>query len=266
MTQLSRPDLLERIDILSSDVIERCHADADGWNEDRITIELLDQLNKLNGDEVLLRSGKTIPLHFDAYKQRGTSEHERGDIALIIARDDRDYGFIGVAFIEAKKRHDTDGTFAAVDSEQLARIVSNEPASVLALYDYLGEPYADAPVIRRSPFQVATLPARQVLSDIGRLNKLCRHATTLGFQFALRYLEGADMDLSADAAVAIARARQAKFIARLAIGEQMMIELKRHQYELERYDNIVRVMEQIRENAYNVDIDNRPRIDNGYQR
>lgn len=243
---LYRDDLRREIDRICDQVLEDCHGDADAWDEDYVTLRLLNELNALNGKLLRLTADREVRLHFDAYKQRGGEETTRGDIAFIIARDDGDYGFFGTAFLEAKKRYDNGG-FAALRADQIARIVANEPGSVVGLYDYFDDAYDMSPIPAQDRFGVAILPARQVLCHFDRVSDLRRHATTLGHQFVYRYLEGADMDLAHDAAVATAQARRARFIARIAAGGDRFRDLERHRFELDRYDNVIEVMEQIRE-------------------
>lgn len=241
----SREELVAKIDAISSEVLGAAYADADGWSEDHISLLLLDALNALNSSTLWISGDLEIPLRFDAYKQRGNDEKLRGDVAIVVARADGDYGFVGTAFLEMKKRSEDSGKFRSLDTEQLARIAANEPGSVVGFYDYLPEPYSAAPM-PYDQFNVGILPARQVVCNVGRQEQLLRHATTLGHQFVYRYLEGADIDPAAGAAEAIALARRSKYVARFEASNVPQITLELLRRELARYDAVIDVISRIR--------------------
>lgn len=236
--------LLNAIDQSLAETLVNLLERPDEWWENNISARVIETLNQFSGAWLATSNGAD-QIFFDARKQSGQAEKERGDIALIVARGDGKKGFIGTAFIEAKRRNlDPPNTFDSFDGDQLRRILRHEPHSVIALYDYQKKHYTKRIIGTPRDHQVAVLPAASALYMKRRLNANLGFSTTFGFQFVARYLNGCDMRLSADFAGALAEARKAQYVARLLAGNlQHLLTLSNE--ALNRYDNLIELSRQI---------------------
>jgi len=247
MSNHSRASLVKAIDDICGSVVSSQFFDPDGWDEDHISLNLLAKLTKLNGDSLSLGTGNVVPIAFDAFKQKGNAEKQRGDIALIIVRNDGDYGFAGTAFIEMKKRYLDSGKFDAMSQSQLDRILTHEQNAMVGFYDYVSKPYALSPFYKFAEYGVAILPAKQALLNQAKIDKVLRHAVSFGHQFVYRYLEGADIAISADRAFATVADRRTKYVARIYAGNDLELQREQAREVMERYDNVLELISNIRD-------------------
>ena len=109
------------------------------WREDSISESLLEALgnffsNNTYHDEL----NRITKIHFSAYKLKGKSETNYGDIAFITSiRFDNGLKIKGVANFEAKKRLGNEFKYRKQSRDnQYEKIYENLPHSQLLLYDY----------------------------------------------------------------------------------------------------------------------------------
>lgn len=115
-----------------------CNSDIGGWNENHITTQVLDALQKIGTE--LAWTDQAQNICWEGYKLTGVQETNFGDIALIVrvwltSQEHID----GVAYYEAKRQYFNDKGapvgFKSIDAAQLSRIGANTHASHLLLYD-----------------------------------------------------------------------------------------------------------------------------------
>lgn len=109
------------------------------WDEELITHELLKSLgNFFNSNSFSDNLHRETKIKFIAYKLRGKTETEYGDIAFLTSiRFDNGIEFKGVANFEAKKRLRNDFNYQKESRKDQFKIISNsKPYSQILLYDY----------------------------------------------------------------------------------------------------------------------------------
>lgn len=134
--RLSYDELQAHIDDTAERVIQS--AFPRHWNENHITETILTSLLG-SGFPYLEIDGLRRPMviSWDAYKQWGAAETDRGDIAVLV-RSSHWMGkhTEGVGYLEAKRRYFQDGRYTALKPTQLRRIQRNAPLAQVLLYDY----------------------------------------------------------------------------------------------------------------------------------
>ncbi len=173
------------------------------WDEDYITLKILSEYRK-KFSSIKMVDVFSIPIKIESlsYKLKGKNETRFGDIAFLLRIQYPDKNLEGVAFLEAKKMHQYKNIFDAIKHEQLNRIMSNAPRSLLLMYDYrpIHQYY---PFLAESNFflleqytHTAVIPISLATSIKDKNEKLYRFSVPLSYQILYRYFRGLDLEFS----------------------------------------------------------------------
>lgn len=223
-------ELQARIDDTAERVIQS--AFPRHWNENHITETILTDL--LAGDSTYLEiQGLKRPMviAWDAYKQWGAAETDRGDIAVLV-RSSLWMGKLteGVGYLEAKRRYFQDGRYTALKSTQLRRIQKHAPLSQVLLYDYsptteFGDNLAihgrlELPYYyryHRPAAHAVSIPIGSVLASDSKDAALAGLGVPLSTQLCARFFRGFDLDYTEKAVRATRQSLQKLDQVRVAI-------------------------------------------------
>lgn len=196
------------------------------WNEDHITLKLLDELNNTLSQVDLEGEDYRRKIEWESYKLRGQYETNFGDIAVAVNISYRDGTSLeGVAFLEAKKRDWRKTTFGAMNEKQLKRILEHAPRAHYLLYDYeditgFTNAVSFGSEVSRYGLYWHGLVTERTSSLCVPLNVadatgfkdtlLYRHGTPFSWMLSNRYFQGLDLEFD-DTAKAIATGFLDKF-------------------------------------------------------
>lgn len=179
------------------------------WKEDLITDRILVGLHQhpRNIEIAFPWFKSSIKIRWDAFKLSGPVETDRGDIAIVVARQFDDGTVLeGVAFLEAKRLYAATSAFDGIRNwEQLERMRILAPHHQVLLYDTTrhyaeGESFGNhiwfwgprrlAPLSTRA----IVVPTNYVLATKSRHRDLYRQGNALTHQICRRYLSGFDLE------------------------------------------------------------------------
>lgn len=180
------------------------------WNEDHITLKLLDELNSTLSQVNLEGEDFRRKIEWESYKLRGQYETHFGDVAIVVTISYRDGTSLeGSAFLEAKRRDWRKTTFSAMNKNQLRRILKHAPRAHYLLYDYeditgFSNAVSFASEIRRYGGFWSGLVTERTNSICVPLNVadatgfkdtlLYRHGTPFSWMLSNRYFQGLDLE------------------------------------------------------------------------
>lgn len=168
-----------------------------------------------------------------------------------MVRDDGDHvGFVGVSYLEMKRRGNTG--FPTIDAAQLHRILRRVPGAPVGFQEPNSDPYVDCVHDGSAGGRIAVLPMAHVADSPMPADRLCRFSTTLGHQLAVRFLNGADLEMDVGKADSLAWALQSEYVAIVSAGLSRTIEeivkksavIKR---KIEDYEDIRTAMRRMRD-------------------
>lgn len=232
---IDHPTWLQKANAAVNSAVADCfyNSQIGGWNENHITTQVLDALQKIGTE--LAWTDQAQNIRWEGYKFTGIQETNFGDIALIVRVWLTSQEYIdGVAYYEAKRQFfNNKGTavgFKSIDAAQLSRIGTSTHASHLLLYD-VGQPKGHVN-ITAVPTRFAEELAKGVLARAsGRIMHRygLQWIRTLGNNF-----RGFGLDFSPAAVSAIrsmSKSAQAPFaLLNIAIGMMNIPEPQLDQY------------------------------------
>jgi hypothetical protein len=177
------------------------------WDEDFITRSIIkDFRRRFSSVEITDWENKNIRLKWSAYKLTGKPETNYGDIAILINIHNKSGLEIeGVAFIEAKRRYDSN--FDRINLKQIKKLIKNAPHSMMLLYDYQKISFASHyplnfywGIYQLTPYTYAVnVPSYIVDQTKNKTVALYGFSVPFSYQLCFRYLRGFDLDLDESA-------------------------------------------------------------------
>lgn len=204
ITELDTMRYYAILETVISEVLQKCAIDDALWDEDYITLSLYRALKEFFDGRNSQTYAEQKSIVLNIYKNKGKTEYNYGDVAILVRRFIKDTPIDGIGFCEAKREY-AGGILGALDFSQLERMNEKVANHKLLIYSRYRQSHSDAKLNRLCPafmdeyfYQFGsianTLPSiNAVKLKTNKTSELLGDSIPFSYQMLCKYLEGFDL-------------------------------------------------------------------------